>query len=58
MSLCSHKFHSVIKLAFLSGKTLVSDYGSKGEDNKFVTMRCDNILYIYKTLNSSHLKKL
>ena len=58
MSLCSHKFHSVIKLAFLSGKTLVSDYGCTGEDNKIVTMPYDKMLYIYKTLNSSHLKKL
>ena len=34
------------------------DYGFKREDNKIVTMLYDKMLYIYKTVKSSHLKKL
>ena len=44
-------------VAFLSGIILVSDYGCKGEDNKITTMLYDRY-FIYKTVKSSHLKKL
>ena len=58
MSLCSYRFHPVINVAFLSGTTLVSDCGCKGEDNKVFAMLYNKMLYIYKTVKSSHLKKL
>ena len=40
----------MINVAFLSVINLVSDCGCKGEDNKIVTMLCDKMLYIYKTV--------
>ena len=44
-------------VVFLSGITLVSDCDCKGEDNKITTMLYDRC-FIYKTVKSSHLKKL
>ena len=44
----------------LSGITLVSGCGCKGEDNKIVTMLYDKMLYIYKTVKfekiTNHIK--
>ena len=58
MSLYSNKFYPVINIAFLSGIILVSDCGCNAEDNNIFTMLYDKMLYIYKTVKSSHLKKL
>ena len=41
----------VMNVAFLSGKTLVSDCGCKEEDNKITTMLYDRY-FVYKTVKS------
>ena len=53
----ANKKPPVINIAFLSGTTLVSDCGCKGEDNKITTMPYERF-FIHKTVKSSHLKKL
>ena len=53
----ANKKPPVINVAFLPGITLVSDCGCKGEDNKITTMLY-NKYFVYKTVKSSHLKKL
>ena len=53
----ANKKPPIINVAFFSGITLVSDYGCKREDNKTTTMLYDRY-FVYKTVKSSHLKKL
>ena len=52
------QFHPVMNVGFLSGITLVSDCGCKGDDNRIVTMLYEKLLYIFKNAKSLHLKKL
>ena len=53
----ANKIPPVINIAFLSGITSVSDRGCKGDNNKITTMLYDRY-FVYKTVKSSHLKKL